>query len=128
TWHDALGRVQATADYGTNGGSTLSRPSTIPARTDSVLITSLTYDNAGNRADMRNPGGVLTCYDFDHRGRELVRIMNCTTSSSSSSSSSGFPASIDTDITVQTVYNADGYVSSITAVNALTGNQTTEFV
>ena len=37
TWPDAVGRQQATADYGTNGGSSLSRPSTIPARSDTIL-------------------------------------------------------------------------------------------
>jgi len=31
-WHDPIGRVIAMADYGTNGGSTLTRPDTIPDR------------------------------------------------------------------------------------------------
>ena len=61
-------------------------------------------------------------------------IQNCTGSSSSSSSSSSStsssdcPGSDDTNVTVITSYNADGNVSSITAVNAITGNQTTEYV
>ncbi|MBM3998456.1 MAG: hypothetical protein FJ297_02750 [Planctomycetes bacterium] len=55
--------------------------------------------------------------------------MNCSGSSSSSSgSSSGFPESVDVDITIRTAYNADGNVSTITADNAISGNQTTEFV
>ena len=31
SYPDALGRVIATADYGTNGGTALSRPATVPA-------------------------------------------------------------------------------------------------
>ena len=34
SYPDALGRVMATADYGTNGGTALSRPATVPARSD----------------------------------------------------------------------------------------------
>ena len=41
TWHDAIGRTIAMADYGTNGGTALSRPDTVPARSDTVLVTSL---------------------------------------------------------------------------------------
>src|SRR6185437_3744041 len=37
---DAVGRSQATANYGTNGDASLSRPSTIPARADTVLVIS----------------------------------------------------------------------------------------
>lgn len=34
SYPDALGRVIATADYGTNGGTALSRPATVPARSE----------------------------------------------------------------------------------------------
>ena len=44
---DALGRTQAVAEYGTNGGSSLSRPATIPTRSNTVLVTSTVYDHAG---------------------------------------------------------------------------------
>ena len=46
TWPDAIGRVQARADFGTNGGSPASRPSTIPNRSDTLLVTSSTYNSA----------------------------------------------------------------------------------
>ena len=130
TWPDALGRQQATANYGTNGGSSLSRPSTIPARSDNVLVTSLTFDSAGQILAQTNPGGITSCFEYDDVGRQVVMIMNCTgsSSSSSSSSSSDCPSSDDTNVTVLTAYNADGNVSTITAVNAITGNQTTQFI
>ena len=45
----------------------------------------------------------------------------CSSSSSSSSSSSGPFESDDTNVTILTAYNPDGNVSSITAVNGVTG-------
>jgi type I restriction enzyme M protein len=37
---DALGRTVATANYGTNGGTALTRSSTVPAGSDTVLVSS----------------------------------------------------------------------------------------
>jgi len=50
-------------------------------------------------------------------------VLNCVdTSSSSSSNSSGALDSDDTNVTIETAYNADGNVSSITAKNSFTGD------
>ena len=65
---------------------------------------------------------------------QVKQIANCSpsnSSSSSSSSSNGFAGCLESDdvnITVMTSYNADGNISSITAMNAMTGNQTTEYL
>ncbi len=133
SWQDALGRVVASADYGTNGGSALVRPSTIPARSDVVLVTSTAYSSAGDVTSTTDPAGTVTCMNYDAAGREVQRLLNCITagsssSSSSSSSSGGCGASDDTNVTVLTAYNADGNVSQVTAVNSATGNQVTQFV
>jgi len=128
-WHDPLGRPNATADYGTNGGSSLSRPSTIPARADTVLVTSMTYSSAGQVSTTTNPGGIITALSYDAVGRQVEVIQNAVGSSSSSSSSSSGPfESDDMNVTVRTAYNADGNVSGITAVNSVTGDQTTQYV
>jgi len=134
---DALGRNQATADYGTNGGTSLVRSSTIPARSDTVLVSSTQYDNTGAVQTTTDPAGTVTCFSYDAVGREVQRVLNCLTPSSSSSpsrssgssgSSVGCPPSTDSNVTILTAYNADGNVSSITAVNAATGNQVTQYV
>ena len=52
SYPDTIGRPVASANYGTNGGSSLSRSSTIPTRSDSILATSFTYDSAGNRNEI----------------------------------------------------------------------------
>ena len=54
------------------------------------------------------------------------RILNykvTSSSSSSSSSSGGCPASDDTNVTIQTAYNGDGNVSSVTAVSRNSGSR-----
>ena len=111
-WHDPLGRAIATADYGTNGGTSLSRPSTVPARSDTVLVTSMTYNSAGQLSTTTNPGGIVTYVEYDAAGRQTKLVQNWTagSSSSSSSSSSGPFESDDTNVTVLTAYNADGNV------------------
>ncbi|MBX3452388.1 MAG: hypothetical protein KF777_22720 [Planctomycetaceae bacterium] len=126
---DAIGRSQASADYGTNGGMVLSRPDTIPARSDTILVTSSTYDDAANLTTTTDPAGMVVCMEYDDVGRETAKIMNCTSSSSSSSSSGGGCTPCDDEnVTVLTSYNADGNVATITAVNVATGNQVTEYV
>ncbi|MEJ7594318.1 MAG: hypothetical protein WKF77_22505 [Planctomycetaceae bacterium] len=126
---DALGRTIATANYGTNGGTALSRSSTIPTRSDNVLVTSTVFSSAGNVQSSKDPMAIETRFEQDAVGRETKRIMNYVVSSSSSSSSSGGCApSAETNVTVETAYNADGNVSSITAKNSTTGDQTTQYV
>ena len=129
SYPDALGRTVATANYGTNGGTALSRSSTIPTRSDTILVSSTAFDSAGNQESMTDPSGMIVRMEYDAAGREITKIMNPSGSSSSSSSScDGCACSDDTNVTVRTAYNADGNVSSITAENSATGNQTTQFV
>lgn len=128
-WADPLGRTVAAANYGTNGGSALSRPSTIPSRSDTVLVLSTIYDSAGNVESSTDPAGMVTRLEYDDRGRETAKILNPTSSSSSSSSSSGgCSSSDDENVTINTEYDADSNVFKLTAVNSATGNQTTTYV
>ena len=128
---DAVGRPQAGANYGTNGGSPLSRPNTIPARFDTVLVGSQSYDNAGNLSQTTDPAGMITSFSYDAAGRRLTVVENAVTwgssSSSSSSSGSGCLPSDDANRTTQFTYNADGQVSTLIAVNADTTNQVTTY-
>jgi YD repeat-containing protein len=131
SWTDALGRTAATADYGTNGGSALARPSTIPVRSDTVLVSSTQYDSTGAVQAMTDPAGTVTFFTYDATGREVQRVLNYQPGSSSSSSSGASgtcPASDDTNVTVLTAYNPDGNVARVTAVNRATGNQVTQYI
>jgi len=135
---DGVGREIATADYGTNGGSALSRPSTVPARSDTVLVTSTEYDETGEVEFVTDPAGTETRNEYDDAGRPTKLIENFQDSAGGSSSSSSqsqsesssdhCPPSEDVDRTTVTTYNADGNVATLTAWNADTGDQTTAYV
>jgi len=126
---DALGRTQAAANYGTNGGTTLTRSSTIPTPSDEILVSLTAYDEAGNTLSMADPSGMVIRMRHDDVGRVVERIQNYQEAPGSSSSSSGnCSASDDINVTVQTTYNADGNVATLAAINAETGNQVTTYV
>jgi RHS repeat-associated protein len=103
----------------------------VSVRSDSILVTSSSYDSAGNLVAQTNPANVTTCFEHDAAGRRTVITLNCHSASSSSSSSSSSGGSCvpsdDLNVTVVTAYTADGNVASITANNSTTGNQTTEY-
>lgn len=121
---DAIGRNIASANYGTHAGVPLTRSATIPARSDTTLINSLVYDEAGNQSSMIGPDGLVTTMDYDDMGRNITRIVNPGTLSSDGAC----PASDDTNLITRTIYNADGNVASLTAENSQTGNQTTQYL
>jgi RHS repeat-associated protein len=135
TWPDAIGRNQASANYGTNGGIPPSRPHTIPERSDIVLVSSTGYDSAGNTFQIIDPSGVASHMAFDSVGRQIAKILNYQPNASSSSSSSRCSGSgdeclpsVDVNVTVLTSYNPDGNVSTLTALNSYTGNQITQYI
>ena len=73
---DALGRTVATANYGTNGGSAWTRPATIPARSDTVLVSSTVFNDAGEQEESTDPMGTVTRQEFDAAGRMVKLIEN----------------------------------------------------
>ena len=127
-YYDGIGRSIVSANYGTNGGTTLSRSNTIPARSDNVLVVTQTYNNAGLIARITNPAGLVNKYEFDNIGRQTSVIENYNEEiSSSSSSSGGCEPSDEVNRTTRYTYTEDGLESTIVAVNSITGNQTTVY-
>lgn len=122
-WPDALGRLIASADYGTNGGDSLVRPDEVPDNSDSCLVTIFTYTAAGDQESMTDPSGMVSRMDYDDAGRETSKILN----DSGSSPTSLCIASADIDVAVLTSYTPDGNIATITAVNSATGNQVTRY-
>jgi RHS repeat-associated protein len=126
SWPDGIGRMIATATYGTNGGTSLSRPSTVPSGSDTILVSRTKFDGAGNTLDMIDPAGMVTRSGYDAAGRKITQIDNYRSSSSSSSSSGGGCApSDDANRTTEFTYTPDGQQATLVAVNARTGDQTT---
>lgn len=127
-WPDSSGRNQAAANYGTNGGTAFSRPSTIPARSDTVLVTATDYDSAGQVLQTTDPSGMVTRLGYDAAGRQTSQITNYQVSPLIvAPDEEDCDPSADTNVTVLTSYNPDGNIETLTAVNAATGNQVTTY-
>jgi RHS repeat-associated protein len=120
-WYDGIDRPTAAADYGTNGGSAPSVPSTPPASSDTVLVTTTQYDHVGMACRTIDPTGKITQRQFDAAGRVTATIDNYVTGTPSASNP-------DQDVTVTMTYNADGKLLTLTASNPTTGDQTTQYV
>ncbi|MGL5095872.1 MAG: RHS repeat-associated core domain-containing protein, partial [Planctomycetia bacterium] len=118
TWPDAVGRMQAAAAYGTNGGASWTRPAVVPTRSDDVLVTSQFYNDRGEGLSTVDPAGMETRAAFDDLGRRTTQIVNWKAS----------PATPDENITTSFAYTPDGLLKTLTAANAATGSQTTQYV
>ncbi|MCZ2340495.1 MAG: hypothetical protein LC104_01705 [Bacteroidales bacterium] len=68
-YYDAINRLTDMVEVGTNGGSTWTRPSTVPTRSDTVLVTSYGYDAAGYLATVTDPLGIVSQTAYDALGR-----------------------------------------------------------
>jgi len=115
SWPDTLGRQQAQANYGTNGGAELTRPPTIPVRSDTVLVTSTAYNAAGQASQVRDPAGQAVASAFDNAGRQTSKIED-------------YGSGAHLNRTTLFSYTLDGKLQYLTAKNAVTGDQTTKFV
>jgi hypothetical protein len=73
---DAVGRTIAVADYGTHGGSAFTRSATIPARSDTVLVSSTGYNQRGEPFQSIDPAGKEDRTTFDDAARRIELIEN----------------------------------------------------
>ena len=69
-YYDLADRMTAGVDVGTNGAAAWARPPGVPASSDSVLVTAVGYDAAGNAATVTAPDGTVTQSAYDLLGRE----------------------------------------------------------
>ena len=119
-WFDGAGRQVGTANYGTG---TLDRTAqtTVPARSDSVLVTTTEYNDCGEAFKTVDPAGREDRQVFDDAGRLTTTIDNYVDGNPATGGS-------DEDVTVERTYTADGQVATLTAKNPVTGDQTTRYV
>ena len=120
-YHDEIGRQIAVANYGTYGGATFDRAGVVPSRTDTILVTSTEYNDAGQAYKTVDPAGREDRQVFDNAGRVVKTIQNYVDGVVSAAAS-------DEDVTVEMTYNADGNLETLTAKNPTTGDQTTTYV
>jgi YD repeat-containing protein len=111
---DAIGRMQASADFGTNAASSFTRPTTIPSGSATVLVTSVAYNNRGEAYKQTDPAATVNQRMFDDAGRQKQLTENVTGGSGP-----------DQNRVTNYTYNADGRLATLTAVNSVTGDQVT---
>ena len=63
-------------DVGTNAGSAWTRPSSVPSHSDTVLVTSYTFDAAGRVYEVTDPKALVSRTEFDALGRTTKTIEN----------------------------------------------------
>jgi RHS repeat-associated protein len=118
-YYDAANRTVATVDVGTNGGMPYTRPAMVPARSDTVLVTSYDYNDAGWVQDTVDPRGIVTRTEYDALQRTTAAIANYT----------GNPETDSSDIRTEYTYDGVGDVVTQTALQpAGTVAQVTQYV
>lgn len=140
-YYDAANRAIASVAYGTNGGTAVSAPtngSSPPSSSDTVLVTSTGYNDAGwadtvtdPRTTTLFPSGVVTKTYYDAAGRvtKTIEAYNSSVNGGNPTSSAGY-----TDLNRTTTYTYDGldHTLTLTAVQPTSGastpSQTTQYV
>ena len=118
-YYDVADRVTASVDVGTNGGSTYTRPGSVPSRSDTVLVTGYAYDDAGDPSDVTDPRDIDTRTTYDLLGRATAVVEDYT---------NGTPTD-STNRTTAYTYDGDDHVLTQTAVMPSgTHSQTTQYV
>jgi RHS repeat-associated protein len=118
-YYDAVDRLTATVDAGTNGGTAWVRPATAPAPSDTMLVTSDSYNAAGWLQDVVDPRGIDNRTLYDNLGRATETISDYTTGTPTNTS----------DHTTAYTYDGDNHVLTVQAVMpAGMPSQTTQYV
>jgi len=110
-WFDGVDRSIATANYGAIASFT--PPSTPPSSSSTVLVNSAAYNEAGQVSGTTDPMGYITETTYDNAQRRTQLIED---------SGSGL-----LNRTTNWTYTPDNLIATLTAVNAITGNQTTTY-
>ena len=116
-WQDGIGRQTAAANYGTNGNTPITRPTSAPSSSSTVLVSQVAYNIRGEAYQSTDPMGTVMQTTLDNAGRRTVLVENYISGGTDP----------DQNRTTLWSYNADSNVTTITAYNSTTGNQTTEF-
>ena len=126
SWFDPLGRQIAAAQLGTGPfDRTATENESVPARSDTVLVTETAYNARGETAETVAPTGRIDRQAFDDAGRSVKTIQNYVAPGACD------PEHPDRNVTVEMAYNADGLLTELIAINPATGGdgrQVTRYV
>lgn len=108
-YYDALERNTDIVRYGTNGGSTFTRPGSAATRSSTILRVSKTYNDDGTLKAVEDEISKKTQWAYDAAGRVVSKIGNYD-----SSVASGQPSGTADNVTTRYEY-VDGLQSTLTA-------------
>ena len=117
-YYDAAGREIASVNVGTNGGTAYTRPTSVPSPSNTVLVTSTTYNSAGLAASVTDPMGLVTMTYYDALGRTTKTIQDYT---------NGTPTN-ETNKTTEYTYDGDGNQLTVQADEPGGAFQRTQYV
>ena len=103
-YYDAANRLTAEVDVGTNGGSSYTRPSSVPTDSATVLVTSYTYNAAGYVDTTTDPRGIVEKEYYDNLGRVTKDIQDYTDGT----------VTDDSNKTTEYTYDGDGNTLTVT--------------
>jgi YD repeat-containing protein len=103
---------------GTNGRSAWTRPSTPPSASDTVLVSSDTYNPARWLGSSTDPRGLVEQYSYDNLGRTTQTIADHT---------NGTPTN-NSNVTTQYGYDGNDNLVTYTAVEPGGNSQQTKYV
>jgi YD repeat-containing protein len=103
TYYDKADRPTDTVDVGTNGGSAWTRPSSVPSRSDTALVSSETYNAAGWVDSTTDPKGIVNKNFYDNLGEVTKTIQDYTTGTPTNSS----------DKTTEYTFDGDGHMLTL---------------
>ncbi len=110
SWFDGIDRNIASANYGAI--VSLTRPSTAPSSSSTVLVMARAFDDAGRMYQTTDAKGIINQTGFDNASRIIQTIEDV----------GGLAR------TTNFTWTLDNLVSTMTAVNSTTGDQTTTWL
>jgi RHS repeat-associated protein len=116
SYYDALDRLTDSVNVGTAAGIVYTRPLTVPARSNSVLVTHRAYNAAGWLDALTDPRGLVTKNSYDNLGRVVTSVEAYT----------GAAPSDDKDRTLAATYDGASHIVTYTAVLPAS-QQTTQY-
>ena len=112
-YYDPIGRNRFNANYGTNGGATLTRPDAPATPSETVLVSESRYDAKGYLTETVATDGVINRAEYDDLQRQTKTIEACGS---------------DAERTQRYRWHASGQMENLILENPDTGEQVTTWV
>jgi RHS repeat-associated protein len=123
-WHDGLGRLIASANYGTHDDAgPPERPESPPESTNVVLVSLTAYNERGEAFQTTDPAGMVNRSYADDAGRTVRTIQNFVATTDPACFCPGNEQNVVTEF----VHGPGAQLKELIAVNPVTGNQVTRY-